>query len=77
MEFEKVREIIADVLSLREEEITPESRFIEDLGADSLDIFQIILGLEETFDITISDSDAEKISTVGDAVEEIKKAING
>ncbi len=77
MEFEKVQEIIADVLNVDPATINPDTKFIEDLGADSLDVFQIILGLEETFEITINDSDAEKIVTVGDAVEEIKKAING
>ncbi len=73
MEFEKVRQIIADVLNVDPETVTPETRFIEDLGADSLDIFQIIMSLEEEFRITINDNDAENISTVGDAVEEIKR----
>ena len=53
MEFEKVRAIIADVLNLDENEITEESAFVDDLGADSLDIFQIIMGIEEEFDIEI------------------------
>lgn len=76
MEFEKVRAIIADVLNLDENEITEESAFVDDLGADSLDIFQIIMGIEETFDIEIDNEEAEKIVTVGDAVEQIKNAIN-
>ena len=59
-----------------EEEITMETTFVDDLGADSLDIFQIIMGLEEEFDIEIANEDAEKIVTVGDAVEQIKNALN-
>ena len=76
MEFEKLQEIIADVLNVQKEEIKPETTFVDDLGADSLDIFQIIMGIEETFDIEIDNEDAEKIATVGDAVEQIKAATN-
>lgn len=76
MEFEKIKEIIVDVLNVAEEDITLETTFVDDLGADSLDIFQIIMGIEETFDIEIENEDAEKIVTVGDAVEQIKNAIN-
>lgn len=76
MEFEKVRSIVADVLNLNENEITEESTFVDDLGADSLDIFQIIMGIEEEFDIEIENEDAESIVTVGDAVEKIKSATN-
>ena len=76
MEFEKVRAIIADVLNLDENEITEESAFEDDLGADSLDIFQIIMGIEEEFDIEIENEEAESIVTVGDAVEKIKSATN-
>ena len=76
MEFEKVRAIIADVLNLDENEITEESAFVDDLGADSLDIFQIIMGIEEEFDIEIENEEAESIVTVGDAVEKIKIATN-
>ena len=76
MEFEKLQEIIADVLNVNEEDITMETTFVDDLGADSLDIFQIIMGIEETFDIEIDNEEAEKIVTVGDAVEQIKNAIN-
>ena len=76
MEFEKLREIIADVLNMNPEEITQDSRFIEDLGADSLDVFQIIMGIEEEFDIEIPTEEAEKIASVGDAVEAIKNALN-
>ncbi|MEF9941361.1 MAG: acyl carrier protein [Lachnospiraceae bacterium] len=74
MEFEKLRDIIADVLNLEAEEITMESSFIDDLGADSLDVFQIIMGIEETFDIEINNEAAEKIVFVTDAVEQIKEA---
>ena len=76
MEFEKLQEIIADVLNANPEEITMETTFVDDLGADSLDIFQINMGIEETFDIEIENEDAEKIVTVGDAVEQIKNAIH-
>ena len=76
MEFEKLQEIIADVMNVPKEEITPDTTFVDDLGADSLDIFQIIMGIEETFDIEIDNEDAEKIVTVGDAVEQIKNATN-
>ena len=76
MEFEKIKEIIADVLNINADEITMDTTFVDDLGADSLDIFQIIMGIEETFDIEIDNDDAEKIVTVGDAVEQIKNATN-
>ena len=76
MEFQKLQEIIVDVLNVTEDEITMETTFVDDLGADSLDIFQIIMGIEETFDIEIDNEEAEKIVTVGDAVEQIKNAIN-
>ena len=73
MEFEKLRDIIVEVLNVDETEVTMESTFIDDLGADSLDVFQIIMGIEEEFDIEIPNEEAEKIVTVGDAVEQIKK----
>ena len=76
MEFEKIQEIIADVLNIDVQEVRPESKFVDDLGADSLDIFQIIMGIEETFDIEIDNDEAEKTSTVVDAVEQIKAAKN-
>ncbi len=76
MEFEKLKEIIADVLNVNADEITEDTTFVDDLGADSLDIFQIIMGIEETFDIEIDNEEAEKIATVGDAVEQIKNATN-
>ena len=74
MEFEKLQGIIAEVLNI--EDITMDTTFVDDLGADSLDIFQIIMGIEEAFDIEIDNEEAEKIVTVGDAVEQIKNAIN-
>ena len=76
MEFEKIKKIISEVLNVDVEEITMETTFVDDLGADSLDIFQIIMGLEEEFDIEIANEEAEKIVTVGDAVEQIKEAVN-
>ncbi len=76
MEFEKLREIIADVMNIDEKEIKEDSSFENDLGADSLDVFQIIMGIEDAFDIEIDNDEAEKIITVGDAVEQIKNATN-
>lgn len=76
MEFEKLQEIIAEVLNVDADEITMDTTFVDDLGADSLDVFQIIMGIEEVFDIEIANEDAEKIVSVGDAVEQIKNAIN-
>ena len=76
MEFEKLRDIIVEVLNVDETEVTMESTFVDDLGADSLDVFQIIMGIEEEFDIEIPNEEAEKIVTVGDAVEQIKKAVS-
>ena len=76
MEFQKLKEIVVDVLNVNEEDVTMETTFVDDLGADSLDVFQIIMGIEETFDIEIENEDAEKIVTVGDAVEQIKNAMN-
>ena len=76
MEFEKLRDIIVEVLNVDENEVTMESTFIDDLGADSLDVFQIIMGIEEEFDIEIPNEEAEKIVTVGDAVEQIKEAVS-
>lgn len=76
MEFEKLKQIIADVLNVDADEITMDTTFVDDLGADSLDIFQIIMGIEEEFDIEIPNEAAEKIVTVGDAAEAIKNAMN-
>ncbi|MBP3926895.1 MAG: acyl carrier protein [Clostridium sp.] len=76
MEFEKLQNIIAEVLNVETDEISLNTTFVDDLGADSLDIFQIIMGIEEEFDIEIPSEAAEKIVTVGDAVEQIKNALN-
>ena len=75
MEFEKLQSIIAEVLNVDADEITPETTFVDDLGADSLDVFQIIMGIEEEFDIEIPQEKAEKIVSVGDAAEAIKAAV--
>lgn len=74
MEFEKVAKIISEQMSIPYEKISMETAFTEDLGADSLDIFQIISELEEAFDMEFSNDDAEKIKTVGDAVNYIKES---
>ena len=76
MEFEKLKKIIAEVLNVDEDAITMDTIFVDDLGADSLDVFQIIMGIEEEFDIEIENEEAEKIVTVSDAVEQIKNALN-
>ena len=76
MEFEKLKNVIAEVLNVDPEEITMETTFMDDLGADSLDVFQIIMGIEEEFDIEIPAEKAEKIKTVEEAVELIKGAIS-
>ncbi len=76
MEFEKLKKVIAEVLNVDPEEITMETTFVDDLGADSLDVFQIIMGIEEEFDIEIPAEKAEKITTVEEAVELIKGAVN-
>ena len=71
--FEKVKEIIVEQLGVAEDSVTETSAFIDDLGADSLDIVELIMALEEEFDLEIPDTEAEKIVTVGDAVEYIKE----
>lgn len=76
VEFEKLKQIIADVLSVDPEEVKMETTFTDDLGADSLDVYQIIMGIEEEFDITVSEELAENIKTVEEAVELIKNAMN-
>ena len=70
--FDKVRKIIVDQLGVEEDDVSMEASFIDDLGADSLDIVELIMALEEEFDLEIPDSEAEKIITVGDAVDYIK-----
>ena len=73
--LEKITQILVEQLGVDESEVTPESNFIDDLGADSLDVFQIVIAIEEQFDIEISDQDAEDIKTVGDAVKYIESKI--
>lgn len=77
MELEKLKKVIAEVLNVDPEEITLDTTFTDDLGADSLDVFQIIMGIEEEFDIEIPADKAEGIATVGEAVDLIKAAVNG
>ena len=77
MEFEKLKEVIAKVLNVDPEEIKIESTFEDNLGADSLDVFQIVMVIEDEFDIKIPAEKTEKIATVGEAVELIKEAVNG
>jgi acyl carrier protein len=72
--FEKVKEIIIDKLNVEESKIVPEARFREDLKADSLDLVELIMAFEEEFGGTISDEDAQKITTVGEAVTYLAKA---
>lgn len=76
MEFEKLQKIISEVLNVDVDEITMSTTFVDDLNADSLDLFQIIMGIEEEFDIEIANDEAENIVTVADAVEQIKSALN-
>jgi len=71
--FEKVKSIIVEQLGVTDTSVTTEASFIDDLGADSLDIVELIMALEEEFDTEIPDSDAEKIVTVGDVVDYIKE----
>ena len=73
--FEKVKKVIVDQLGVSESSVTMEASFIDELGADSLDIVELIMALEEEFDIEIPDSDAEKVVTVGDVVEYIKENV--
>lgn len=76
MEFEKLKKVIAEVLNVDPDEITMETTFLDDLGADSLDVFQIIMGIEEVFDIEIPADKAERITNVEEALELIKGALN-
>jgi len=77
MELDKLKSIIADVLNVDPDEITADTTFTDDLGADSLDVFQIIMGIEEEYGIEIPADKAEGITTVGEAFELIKAAVNG
>ncbi len=73
--FEKVKGIIVEQLGVAEASVTLEASFIDDLGADSLDIVELVMALEEEFDIEIPDADAEKVTTVGDVVDYIKENV--
>jgi len=70
--FEKVKEVIVDQLNVEEDDVTEEATFVDDLGADSLDIVELVMALEETFGVSIPDEDAESIKSVGDAVSYIQ-----
>ena len=72
MELGKIKAIIAEVLNIDADSITADTTFVDDLGADSLDIFQIIMGIEEEYDIELENESVEQIQTVGDAVEAIR-----
>ena len=72
MELEKIKAIIAEVLNIDADSITADTTFVDDLGADSLDIFQIIMGLEEEYDIELENEAVEQIQTVGDAIEALR-----
>ena len=72
MELEKIKAIIAEVLNIDADSITEDTTFVDDLGADPLDIFQIIMGIEEEYDIELDNESVEQIQTVGDAVEAIR-----
>lgn len=72
----KVKEIIMDKLGVEESQINPSASFANDLGADSLDIVELVMGFESAFDISIPDEDSEKITTVGDAINYLKEKVN-
>ncbi len=76
MELDNVIEIVSKVTAIDKDKITAESKFEDDLQADSLDLYQIIMAIEEQYNITISDEDAEKIVTVGDAAEKLENVLN-
>ena len=73
--FERVKKIIVEQLGVADTAVTMEASFIDDLGADSLDIVELVMAIEEEFDIEIPDSDAEKVVTVGDVVDYIKENV--
>lgn len=75
--FDRVKKVVAEQLQVDPEQITPEASFIEDLGADSLDVVELVMALEEEFDIEIPDEDAEKLGTVGTAVGYIDQKAEG
>ena len=69
--FDRVKKVVVEQLEVAEDEVTPQASFIDDLGADSLDVVELVMGLEEEFDVEIPDEDAEKITTVQEAVDYI------
>ena len=71
--YERLKKIVVEQLGVEEDEVNPNAKFIEDLGADSLDTVELVMAFEEEFDIEIPDEDAEKITTVGDAIQYIKE----
>lgn len=73
--YDKVKEVIVDQLSVEEDDVTEDASFVDDLGADSLDIVELVMALEETFGVSIPDEQAEKIKTVGDAVSFITENV--
>jgi len=70
--FDRVKAIVVEQLGVEADQVTPQSKFVEDLGADSLDVVELVMALEEEFDLEIPDEDAEKIATVGEAVKYIE-----
>jgi acyl carrier protein len=72
---ERIKKIISEQLGVEEEDVVPEAKFVDDLGADSLDTVELVMALEEEFDIEIPDEDAEKIQTVGSAITFIKEKV--
>lgn len=75
--FDRVKKVVVEQLDVNEEEVTPTAAFVDDLGADSLDVVELVMGLEEEFDVEIPDEDAEKITTVADAVSYIEEKAKG
>ena len=73
MEFEKLKRVIAEVLNVDPDEISPESTFLDDLGADSLDLFELVMALEDEYSVEIPSEDLEKLATVGDVAEYLKE----
>ena len=74
---DKIKEIIVEQLGVSAEEVVTEASFIDDLGADSLDIVELVMAMEETFDVEISDEDAEKIQTIGSAISYLRGKVEG
>ncbi|WPM31248.1 acyl carrier protein [Hydrogenobacter sp. T-2] len=74
---QRIKEIIADQLGVEVEKLNPEAKFVEDLGADSLDVVELVMAFEEEFGIEIPDEDAEKIRTVGDVIDYLKERVKG